>query len=73
MITINEFLKRMIVASIVLTFVTSCEVSPCDCARANMNNDRSTLEECDEKLEKMTQSEQLEFNKEVVNCINQQY
>lgn len=49
----------------------SCGVSPCDCARAEINNDSETKKKCDEKTSSMSQSEELEWNKETVKCINQ--
>ena len=65
-------MKKIILLSIAISFTfISCEVSPCDCARAEMYNDTETEQECDEKRSSMNQSEELEFNKEVVKCINQ--
>ena len=65
-------MKKILLLSIVISFTfISCEVSPCDCARAEMYNDSETKQECDEKRSSMTQSEEIEFNKEAVKCINQ--
>ena len=46
----------------------SCELSPCDCYNAELYNDKETIKKCDDKLSKMTQSEQVEFNKKFVKC-----
>ena len=51
-------------------FLFACNVSPCDCAQAQINNDKKTIKKCDEKVSKMSESEQLDFNKQMVNCIS---
>ncbi len=64
--------ELILLLSIVISFTfISCEVSPCNCARAEMYNDSETKQECDEKRSSMTQSEEIEFNKEAVKYINQ--
>ena len=51
-------------------FLSSCgNPSPCKCARAAVNNDTKVKQECDRYTNTLSQSDQLEFNKKIVSCI----
>lgn len=65
-------MKKILSLFAILSFTfISCDVSPCDCARAEVYDDAQTKQKCDEKRSSMTQSEEREFNMEAVRCISQ--
>ena len=49
--------------------LTSCTVSPCSCANAQLNNDKEMIKKCNEKRDKMTEEEQYKWNMEIVSCL----
>jgi hypothetical protein len=48
--------------------MTSCGLGPCDCAEAEFRNDTKTIQKCNEKTSKMTQSEREKWYKKEAEC-----
>lgn len=55
---------------VLLTTITSCGVSACDCADASTNDDEVVWKECQEKMSKMSSNEKSEFQYLMVKCVN---
>ena len=57
---------------VILVTLTSCGLSPCDCAHAQLNNDTKTLKKCEEKVGAMSKEESIKWYKEESECIQTQ-
>lgn len=50
--------------------LSSCGLSPCDCAEAAVNDDNEVWSECEEKMEEMSFDEKSDFQNRMIKCIN---
>ena len=67
----KKSLKKQIFILLSMLLFSGCGgPSACDCAWAGVNDDEKTLAKCATKYNKMTQSEQRDWNLKQVNCLN---
>jgi hypothetical protein len=68
----NYRLIYLIMMICMMVVITSCGVTPCDCAHAQLRNDTKTLKKCDEKVSTLSREESIEWYKEESQWIETQ-
>ena len=53
----------------ILVCLTSCGLSPCDCAHAEATNDTKTIKKCEEKMSTMSKEEAAKWVKKESECL----
>ena len=52
--------------------LTSCGLTPCNCADAQLRNDTEKIKKCEEKVSKMTKEERDQWYKKEADCAQKQ-
>jgi len=61
--------KSIILGFFIVVMSTACaRVTPCNCARYMINNDRENISKCNDHIDSLSLSEQREFNRKIVEC-----